>query len=246
MTYDTDEFTVKVTVTKNADGSLNAVKEVTNPVGANIAFQNSYALTAYTTFTPVAGKKLEGRAANAGEFNFEVVQLTKTGSTYTEGSVVSHGVNAESMAGDVGNVVFQPISYTAAGEYYYLIREAEGTNDTITYDKTSKYYLYVKVEDVSSVLVVQDWAYYNTEFTGTPLSSKAAPLTTENLLREVLFTNHYGPGYTTLNPVLTKYFVDADGSTVLKNLSGSAAFPNKEKADAFTAAQKAKREEASV
>lgn len=38
----------------------------------------------------------------------------------------------------------------------------------------------------------------------------------------------------------------AQRKILLKNLSGSAAFPNKEKADAFTAAQKAKREEASV
>lgn len=38
----------------------------------------------------------------------------------------------------------------------------------------------------------------------------------------------------------------AQRKTLLKNLSGSAAFPNKEKADAFTAAHKAKREEASV
>ena len=41
-------------------------------------------------------------------------------------------------------------------------------------------------------------------------------------------------------------FIGADSKTqrkiLLKNLSGSAAFPNKEKADAFSAAQKAKRD----
>ena len=43
-------------------------------------------------------------------------------------------------------------------------------------------------------------------------------------------------------------FIGADSKvirkTLLKNLSGSAAFPNKEKADAFSAAQKAKRDAA--
>ena len=45
-------------------------------------------------------------------------------------------------------------------------------------------------------------------------------------------------------------FIGADSKAqrkiLLKNLSGSAAFPNKEKADAFNAAQKAKREESTV
>jgi hypothetical protein len=43
-------------------------------------------------------------------------------------------------------------------------------------------------------------------------------------------------------------FIGADSKAqrkiLLKNLSGSAAFPNKEKADAFSAAQKAKRDAA--
>ena len=43
-------------------------------------------------------------------------------------------------------------------------------------------------------------------------------------------------------------FIGADSKEqrklLLKNLSGSAAFPNKEKADAFSAAQKAKRDAA--
>ena len=43
-------------------------------------------------------------------------------------------------------------------------------------------------------------------------------------------------------------FVGKDSKDVrkilLKNLTGSAAFPNKEKADAFNAAQKAKRDAA--
>ena len=43
-------------------------------------------------------------------------------------------------------------------------------------------------------------------------------------------------------------FIGADSKEqrkhLLKNLSGSAAFPNKEKADAFSAAQKARRDAA--
>ena len=43
-------------------------------------------------------------------------------------------------------------------------------------------------------------------------------------------------------------FIGADSKalrkTLMKNLSGSAAFPNKEAADAFSAAQKAKRDAA--
>ena len=71
-------------------------------------------------------KELAGRALRDGEFTFEVVD--------DGGIVVTTGKNDAN-----GNIIFNPVLYTAADEgnvFTYTVREVEGNLTGVTYDKT--------------------------------------------------------------------------------------------------------------
>ena len=96
-----------VTVKDNGDGSMTAT-------ASDIpGFVNTYAVqpTDYSVTTDVSiAKKLEGRALNAGEFKFQLLEGNE---------VVSEGTNDAE-----GNVTFDAINYTSAdlGEHAYKVR----------------------------------------------------------------------------------------------------------------------------
>lgn len=86
------------------------------------AFVNAYK-PAEAQVQIVASKMLDGAWADADSgFQFELVENGEV--VYTAG--VSDG----------GAVVFEPITYTAAGEHAYTIREKAGTDTAIDYDDT--------------------------------------------------------------------------------------------------------------
>lgn len=120
-----------VTVKDNGDGSMTAT-------ASDIpGFVNTYAVqpTDYSVTTDVSiAKKLEGRALNAGEFKFQLLEGNE---------VVSEGTNDAE-----GNVTFDAINYTSAdlGEHAYKVREVAGEAGGVTYDK-SEYDVKVNVTD---------------------------------------------------------------------------------------------------
>ncbi|MBQ8622816.1 MAG: hypothetical protein IJ424_00325, partial [Oscillospiraceae bacterium] len=129
ITYDDSEITVTVNVVDNGDGILTASVDANSPA---IAFVNTYAVSGEASITLNGTKILDGRAMVDGEFEFEV----KEGD-----DVVARGTNNAN-----GEILFETITYTAAGTHTYTVTEVKGTDKEITYDEAS-YTVVVNVTD---------------------------------------------------------------------------------------------------
>ena len=137
ITYSDAKFTIETTITDNGDGTLEA-KHVLNDAD-EAKFSNGYkpnpsdsSVTDHITATKV----LTGREIGlvAGEFRFELVEGN---------NVVSTGTNNAD-----GKIVMDPVTYTAAGEHTYTLREtkAGATENGITYS-TAEYTIVTIVKD---------------------------------------------------------------------------------------------------
>ena len=151
--YDESEKHVTINVTK--DGN-NLKAEVVYPDGKT--FNN--------TFTPNAAnasieldKKLDGRDLVDGEFSFDLYEGSNKLQTVTNKN---------------GKVAFDSISYKEVGEHTYTIKEVEGNNSTITYDKSEKQ-VTVKVtrdgDNLKTEVVYPESKTFNNKF--TPNEAKA-------------------------------------------------------------------------
>ncbi|MDJ1122448.1 FctA domain-containing protein [Olsenella sp. YH-ols2217] len=113
--------TVQVLVTQGADGHLSA-----RMVGEPFSFTNTYGveeLTSSVTDQVSVTKVLSGRALQAGEFRFELVDPDS-------GNVVATGTNEAD-----GRVTLSAVTYTEPGEHAYELREVAGDATGVTYDK---------------------------------------------------------------------------------------------------------------
>ena len=151
--YDESEKHVTINVTK--DGN-NLKAEVVYPDGKT--FNN--------TFTPNAAnasieldKKLDGRDLVDGEFSFDLYEGSNKLQTVTNKN---------------GKVAFDSISYKEVGEHTYTVKEVEGNNSTITYDKSEKQ-VTVKVtrdgDNLKTEVVYPESKTFNNKF--TPNEAKA-------------------------------------------------------------------------
>lgn len=108
ITYDRGIKTVTITVTD--DGRGNLVASTNYGGGAKSAeFNNIYAPDGLTASFK-ATKKLVGKTLQDGQFQFELVDPS--------GNVIQTKSNQ-----DEGRVLFDPVKFTAAGDYTYHIRE---------------------------------------------------------------------------------------------------------------------------
>ena len=134
ITYDTKTITATITVTDNGKGTL----ESTVVYDDEKPFTNKYT-PAPATKVKIAGKKvLEGKALEAGKYNFALKKA--------DGSVV------QTVTNDVdGNFAFDELTYdeNQVGTHKYTISEVEGTETGVTYDKTVRE-VEVKVEKISA------------------------------------------------------------------------------------------------
>ena len=137
ITYSDAEYTIETTITDKGDGTLEA-KHVLKG-GGKAEFTNSYkpgSKDSSVTDQIVANKKLSGREPGlaAGEFRFELVEGN---------NVVAIGTNNAD-----GKIVMDPVTYTAAGEHTYPLREtkAGATENGITYS-TAEYTIVTIVKD---------------------------------------------------------------------------------------------------
>ena len=166
VSYDAKTYTVVTTVTDRGDGTL-AVKHELKDAGT-AEFKNSYTVTpedSSVTDQVTATKFLDGRDLKAGEFRFELV----------EGSnVVATGTNNAD-----GKIVMDPVTYTAAGEHIYTLREtkAGATENGITYS-AAEYTIVTTVTDngdgtlsVEHKLQNDEKATFENAYTVTPKSS---------------------------------------------------------------------------
>lgn len=126
ITYSENVAEITVTVTPNKKGELSAAVEVTS---GKSEFKNTY--TAEPANSSVTDKievtkVLTGRALVEDEFSFELREIKGEDSKLIE--TVKNDAN--------GNVAFNPIEYTKAGEHIYRLSEVKGDAGGVKYDET--------------------------------------------------------------------------------------------------------------
>ena len=127
-TYDAKEVEVTVAVTDNGQGQLEAKATYASEEG----FANTYKAAA-TSLVVKASKKLAGATLAADQFTFELVDK--------DGKVVGTAKNKAD-----GSVEFPALSFDAAGDYSFKIREKNEGAAGYTYD-ASEFDLAVAVTD---------------------------------------------------------------------------------------------------
>ena len=150
VTYDTAKHEVRVNVTDDGAGQL-----VATVTGNNQTFTNTYK-AASTTVNITAKKVLEGKALEAGKYEFELKEGDK---------VIGTATNAVD-----GTVAFAGIEYKEAGEHTYTISEKAGSEAGVTYDK-STHNVTVKVVDNGAGKLVATVTDNNPTFTNTYVAS---------------------------------------------------------------------------
>ena len=165
ITYSDAKYTIETTITDSGDGTLSATHVLKDVKVAE--FKNSYNVTpksSSVTEQITADKVLDGRDLKAGEFRFELVEGN---------NVVATGTNNAD-----GKIVMDPVTYTAAGEHTYILREtkADTTENGITYS-TAEYTIVTTVKDnndgtlsVEHKLQNVDKATFENAYTVTPKS----------------------------------------------------------------------------
>ena len=150
VTYDTAKHEVKVNVKDNGEGKL-----VATVTGNNPTFTNTYK-AASTTVNITAKKVLEGKALEAGKYEFELKEGEK---------VIGTATNAAD-----GTVAFAGIEYKEAGDHTYTITEKSGSEAGVTYD-TATHKVTVKVVDNGAGKLVATVTDNNPTFTNTYVAS---------------------------------------------------------------------------
>ena len=126
VTVKVEDKNAKLTVTgvavkKDGDDKSETL-EVKNRKVNLATFTNSYA--AKGSVTLAAKKHFTGGALAGNDFSFALYKGDKA-----EGTPLETVTNDEN-----GNITFQPINYTEAGDYEYTIKEVTGNDQTIVYD----------------------------------------------------------------------------------------------------------------
>ena len=150
VTYDTTKHEVKVNVTDDGAGQL-----VATVTGNNPTFTNTYK-AASTTVNITAKKVLNGKALEAGKYEFEL----KEGD-----NVIGTATNAAD-----GTVAFAGIEYKEAGSHTYTISEKAGSEAGVTYD-TATHKVTVEVVDNGAGKLVATVTDNNPTFTNTYVAS---------------------------------------------------------------------------
>ena len=134
ITYDKTSYTIKTSVIDNGDGTLKVTHTLEGTEPAH--FENKYNTApneSSVTDQITATKTLTGRDLKEGEFSFELVEGN---------DVVARGTNAAD-----GKITMDKITYTAAGEHTYMLRETKVDADNgITYS-TAAYTIVTTVTD---------------------------------------------------------------------------------------------------
>ncbi len=154
VVHDDARYVVKVTVTDDGQGNLVASHSLVS--GDSLAFANQYILSpVYTDL--FSTKTLTGRVLGNGEFSF---LLTQTDSAYAPIA----GGYTETVTNDAeGRIQFSQLTFTSAGDYYYVVEEIPGSVQGVTYD-SNKYLVHITVTDnllgellaQTSITLVQD------------------------------------------------------------------------------------------
>ena len=165
ITYDKTNYTIKTSVIDNGDGTLKVTHTLE---GAELArFENKYNTApnkSSVTDQITATKTLTGRDLKEGEFSFELVEGN---------DVVARGTNAAD-----GKITMDKITYTAAGEHTYMLRETKVDADNgITYSTAAYTIVTTVTDDGNGKLTVKhelqdvEKAIFENAYSVTPVNS---------------------------------------------------------------------------
>ena len=205
VTYDTAKHEVKVNVKDNGEGKL-----VATVTGNNPTFTNTYKASS-TTVNITAKKVLEGKALEAGKYEFELKEGDK---------VIGTAKNAAD-----GTVAFEGIEYKEAGSHTYTISEKAGNEAGVTYDK-STHNVTVKVTDNGQGQLVATVTDNNPTFTNTYVaSSTQVNLTAKKVLngKKELVAGQFKFELKEGNEVIETATNAADGTVTFKAIKYAAA-----------------------
>ena len=165
ITYDKTNYTIKTSVIDNGDGTLKATHTLEGPETAR--FENKYNTApnkSSVTDQITATKTLTGRDLKEGEFSFELVEGN---------DVVARGTNAAD-----GKITMDKITYTAAGEHTYILRETKVDADNgITYSTAAYTIVTTVTDDGNGKLTVKhelqdvEKAIFENAYSVTPVNS---------------------------------------------------------------------------
>lgn len=165
ITYDKTNYTIKTSVIDNGDGTLKVTHTLEGPETAR--FENKYNTApnkSSVTDQITATKTLTGRDLKAGEFSFELVEGN---------DVVARGTNAAD-----GKITMDKITYTAAGEHTYMLRETKVDADNgITYSTAAYTIVTTVTDDGNGKLTVKhelqdvEKAIFENAYSVTPVNS---------------------------------------------------------------------------
>ena len=165
ITYDKTNYTIKTSVIDNGDGTLKVTHTLEGPETAR--FENKYNTApnkSSVTDQITATKTLTGRDLKEGEFSFELVEGN---------DVVAKGTNAAD-----GKITMDKITYTAAGEHTYMLRETKVDADNgITYSTAAYTIVTTVTDDGNGKLTVKhelqdvEKAIFENAYSVTPVNS---------------------------------------------------------------------------
>ena len=165
ITYDKTNYTIKTSVIDNGDGTLKVTHALEGTKPAR--FENQYNTApneSSVTDQITATKSLTGRDLKEGEFSFELVEGN---------DVVARGTNAAD-----GKITMDKITYTAAGEHTYMLREAKVDADNgITYSTAAYTIVTTVTDDGNGKLTVKhelqdvEKAIFENAYSVTPVNS---------------------------------------------------------------------------
>ena len=119
---------VRVTLRDDGLGTITCTN-IEYPQGG-LVFDNAAEAPAESAVATFEGTvTLDGRAATAGEFAFEIVE-TLEGET----SVVTEGRNLEAADGAAAAIDFNGVAYDAPGIYDYMVSQVQGEAEGVFYD----------------------------------------------------------------------------------------------------------------
>ncbi|MBR5231957.1 MAG: hypothetical protein IKW00_06900 [Clostridia bacterium] len=145
-------WTLTVTVT-DVNGTLTAVPSYTrgNASSTTAAFTNTYTPDPIRYSIEVS-KRIEGVVHQAETYTFEMIGPDNAQEQLTMPLSVTAGVEGE------GTAAFDPITFLAAGEYSFTVREVVGSTGNCVYDGSS-ITVTITVTDINGKLSVTEVVY---------------------------------------------------------------------------------------
>ncbi len=171
LTYSSAAYQIKVEVRDNGTGGIETVTTIVDATASTLNFVNEYAIEEGASVQFEGTKALENRTLGSLKFSFNLI---KSDANWMLGDILQSKQNNGTA------FVFDKIEYMAAGDYYYLITEADAgrTVNGITND-SAVYRIHVTVTDNLDGTLSS--SYSVTKVNGQQVS----------LVNKIVFTNIY-------------------------------------------------------